>query len=110
MKWLGAKCEAAGIDIYPGFAGDQLLVEGNRVVGVRIGDMGVDKNGKPKANYQPGMDIFAKVTVLGEGVRGSLTKQLDRSLRPARASTRRSTRPASRRSGASSRRSTSPAA
>jgi len=76
VKWLGAKCEEAGIEIYPGFAGDQLLVEGNRVVGVRIGDMGVDKNGKPKANYQPGMDIFAKVTVLGEGVRGSLTKQL----------------------------------
>ena len=76
VKWLGTKCEEAGIEIYPGFAGDQLLVEGNRVVGVRIGDMGVDKNGKPKANYQPGMDIFAKVTVLGEGVRGSLTKQL----------------------------------
>jgi electron-transferring-flavoprotein dehydrogenase len=76
VKWLGEKCEAAGIEIYPGFAGDQLLVDGNRVVGVRIGDMGVDKNGKAKANYQPGMDIFAKVTVLGEGVRGSLTKQL----------------------------------
>jgi electron-transferring-flavoprotein dehydrogenase len=76
VKWLAEKCEAAGIDIYPGFAGDQLLVDGGRVVGVRIGDMGVDKNGNPKANYQPGMDIFAKVTVLGEGVRGSLTKQL----------------------------------
>jgi electron-transferring-flavoprotein dehydrogenase len=76
VKWLGEKCEAAGIDIYPGFAGDQILVEGNRVVGVRVGDMGVDKNGQPKSNYQPGMDIFAKVTVLGEGVRGSLTKQL----------------------------------
>jgi electron-transferring-flavoprotein dehydrogenase len=76
VKWLAEKCEAAGIDIYPGFAGDQLLLEGRRVVGVRIGDMGVDRNGKPKANYQPGMDIFAKVTVLGEGVRGSLTRQL----------------------------------
>ena len=76
VKWLAAKCEEKGIEIYPGFAGDQLLVDGQRVVGVRIGDMGVDKNGKPKANYQPGMDIFAKVTVLGEGVRGSLTKQL----------------------------------
>ncbi len=75
-KWLAEKCEAAGIDIYPGFAGDQLLVEGGRVVGVRIGDMGVDKHGKPKPNYQPGMDIRAKVTVLGEGVRGSLSKQL----------------------------------
>ena len=74
-KWLAEKCEAAGVEIYPGFAGDQLLVEGNRVVGVRIGDMGVDRNGKPKSNYQPGMDIHAKVVVLGEGVRGSLAKQ-----------------------------------
>ena len=46
------------------------------MVGVRTGDMGVDKEGKPKANFQPGMDIFAKVTVLGEGVRGTLAKQL----------------------------------
>ncbi len=76
VKWLGEKCEEAGVEIYPGFAGDKLLIEGDRVVGVRIGDMGVDKNGKPKANFQPGMDILAKVTVLGEGVRGSLTKQL----------------------------------
>jgi electron-transferring-flavoprotein dehydrogenase len=75
-KWLSAKCEEAGIEIYPGFAGDKILTEGRRVVGVRIGDMGVDKNGQPKANYQPGMDILAKVTVLGEGVRGSLSKQL----------------------------------
>jgi electron-transferring-flavoprotein dehydrogenase len=74
-KWLAERCEAAGIDIYPGFAGDQLLVEGNRVVGVRIGDMGVDREGKPKSNYQPGMDIRAKVVVLGEGVRGTLAKQ-----------------------------------
>jgi len=46
------------------------------VVGVRSGDMGVDKNGQPKTNFQPGMDIIAKVTVIGEGVRGSLAKQL----------------------------------
>jgi electron-transferring-flavoprotein dehydrogenase len=75
-KWLAERCEAAGIDLYAGFAGDKLLIDGHRVVGVRIGDMGVDRHGKPKPNYQPGMDIFAKVTVLGEGVRGSLTKQL----------------------------------
>ena len=75
-KWLAERCEAAGIDIYPGFAGDQLLIEGQRVVGVRIGDMGVDRHGQPKANFQAGMDIFAKVVVLGEGVRGSLSKQL----------------------------------
>ena len=75
-KWLAEKCEEKGVEIYPGFAGDKLLTEGDRVVGVRMGDMGVDKEGKPKANYQPGMDILAKVTVLGEGVRGTLSKQM----------------------------------
>ncbi len=75
-KWLGEKCEEAGVEIYPGFAGDKILTEGGKVVGVRMGDMGVDKDGKPKGTYQPGMDILAKVTVLGEGVRGTLTKQL----------------------------------
>ncbi|MCZ6783187.1 MAG: electron transfer flavoprotein-ubiquinone oxidoreductase [Proteobacteria bacterium] len=75
-KWLGEKCEEVGVEIYPGFAGDQILTEGRRVLGIRTGDMGVDKEGKRKPNFQPGMDILAKVTVLGEGGRGSLTKQL----------------------------------
>jgi electron-transferring-flavoprotein dehydrogenase len=75
-KWMGERAEAAGVEIYPGFAGDKLLIEGNRVVGVRTGDMGVDKEGKPKPTFQAGMDIFAKVTVIGEGVRGTLAKQL----------------------------------
>ena len=76
VKWLAERCEAAGIEIYPGFAGAEILTEGNRVVGVRIGDMGIGKDGKPKSNFQAGMDIHAKVTVIGEGVRGSLAKQL----------------------------------
>jgi electron-transferring-flavoprotein dehydrogenase len=75
-KWLAERAEAAGVEVYPGFAGDRLLMHGSRVVGVRTGDMGVDKAGKPKPTFQPGMDIFAKVTVLGEGVRGTLAKQL----------------------------------
>jgi electron-transferring-flavoprotein dehydrogenase len=75
-KWLAERCEEAGVDIYPGFAGDKLLIEGNQVVGVRTGDMGIDKDGKPKGTFQPGMDILAKVTILGEGVRGTLSKQL----------------------------------
>ncbi|MGH0037585.1 MAG: 4Fe-4S dicluster domain-containing protein [Myxococcota bacterium] len=76
VKWLAEKCEALGVEIYPGFAGAKVLTEGDRVLGVRIGDMGVDKDGNPKSNFEPGMDILAKVTVLGEGVRGSLAKQL----------------------------------
>jgi electron-transferring-flavoprotein dehydrogenase len=75
-KWLAERCEEAGVEIYPGFAADALLTEGDRVVGIRTGDMGVDKNGKPKGAFQPGMDVLAKVTVLGEGVRGNLSKQL----------------------------------
>lgn len=75
-KWLGERAESVGTEIYPGFAADKLLIEGGRVVGVRTGDMGIDKEGKPRANFQPGMDIFAKVTVIGEGVRGTLAKQL----------------------------------
>jgi electron-transferring-flavoprotein dehydrogenase len=76
VKWLAAKCEELGVEIYPGFAGAKVLTEGDRVLGVRIGDMGVDKDGNPKSNFEPGMDILARVTVLGEGVRGSLAKQL----------------------------------
>jgi len=75
-KWLAGKCEEKGVEIYSGFAGDKMLTQGGKVVGVRLGDMGVDKDGKPKPTYQPGMDILASVTVLGEGVHGSLTKQL----------------------------------
>ena len=75
-KWLAERAEAAGVEIYPGFAGNELLIEGNRVVGVRTGDMGIDKNGKPKGTYQAGMDIFAKITLISEGVQGTLGKQL----------------------------------
>ena len=51
-------------------------MEGDRLVGIRTGDKGIDKDGKPKGNYEPGIDIRAKITILAEGVRGSLTKQL----------------------------------
>ncbi|MBW2229421.1 MAG: electron transfer flavoprotein-ubiquinone oxidoreductase [Deltaproteobacteria bacterium] len=76
VKWLGGQCEELGIEIYPGFAAVQILTEGDKIIGVRTGDMGIDKDGNHKPTFQPGMDILAKVTVLGEGVRGSLTKQL----------------------------------
>src|SRR5919109_2983609 len=79
--WLGEKCEEAGVNIFPEFPGADMLFDDNdRVVGVRTGDKGIDKEGKPKANFEPGVDLLAKVTVLGEGIRGSLTKQLIRRL------------------------------
>ena len=75
--WLGEQCEEAGVNIFPEFPGAEMLYDENdRVLGVRTGDKGIDAEGKPKANFEPGVDLFAKVTVLGEGVRGSLTKKL----------------------------------
>jgi electron-transferring-flavoprotein dehydrogenase len=76
VRWLGEKAEAAGVNIFPEFPGAEMLYDGDRVTGVRTGDKGIDKTGKPRPNFEPGVDIVAKVTVLGEGVRGSLTKQL----------------------------------
>ncbi|HEY7786247.1 MAG TPA: electron transfer flavoprotein-ubiquinone oxidoreductase [Pyrinomonadaceae bacterium] len=79
--WLGEKCEEAGVNIFPEFPGALMLYdEDDRVIGVRTGDKGIDKEGKPKANFEPGVDLHAKVTVLGEGPRGSLTKQLTQRL------------------------------
>ena len=80
-EWLGEKCEEAGINIFPEFPGAEMLYDENeRVIGVRTGDKGIGKNNIPKGNFEAGVDILAKVTVLGEGSRGSLTKQLTRRL------------------------------
>jgi electron-transferring-flavoprotein dehydrogenase len=76
VRWLGEKCEEAGVNIFPEFPGAEVLYDGDSVAGVRTGDKGIDKTGKAKPNFEPGVDIVAKVTVLGEGVRGSLTKSL----------------------------------
>ncbi len=76
-EWLGEKCEEAGINIFPEFPGAEMIYDKNeRVIGVRTGDKGIDKEGNPKANFEPGVDLLAKITVLGEGSRGSLAKQL----------------------------------
>ena len=75
-KWMGEKVEAAGITIFSGFAGSELLIEGERVIGVRTDDKGADKSNQPKGNFEPGYDLKAKMVILAEGTRGSLTKQL----------------------------------
>ena len=74
-KWLGEKAEESAAQVFPAFPGQELLWHENRVIGVRTGDKGLDHNGVPKSNYEPGADILAKVVVLGEGPRGSLAKQ-----------------------------------
>lgn len=76
-KWLGERAEESGVQVFPAFPGQELLWEGERVIGVRTGDKGLDHNGQPKPNYEPGADILAKVVVLGEGPRGTLAKQAE---------------------------------
>jgi electron-transferring-flavoprotein dehydrogenase len=76
VKWLGGQVEAAGIDLFSGFAASDVLYDGNAVVGVRTGDRGIDKKGQKKPTYEPGVDIRAKVTIFCDGVRGNLTKTL----------------------------------
>jgi electron-transferring-flavoprotein dehydrogenase len=73
-KWLGEKAEAAGADVFPAFPGQELLWDGDRVAGVRVGDKGIAADGSHKANYEPGPDLKARVVVLGEGPRGTLAK------------------------------------
>jgi len=76
VKWLGGLVEKKGINLFTQFAGRELLYEKNGIAGVLTEDKGVDKNGKPKDNFTPGYELRAKVTVLAEGPRGSLTKDL----------------------------------
>jgi electron-transferring-flavoprotein dehydrogenase len=76
VKWMGGKVEEAGITVFTGFAGSELLFDGNRVAGVRTDDKGVDKHNQPKSNCEPGYHLKAKIVILAEGPRGSLTKQL----------------------------------
>ncbi len=85
VKWLGGLVEQAGVNVFTQFAGAELIYEGDGVAGVITGDKGRDKEGRPKDNFTPGYELRAKVTILAEGPRGSLTKDL-----VARKETRRS--------------------
>jgi electron-transferring-flavoprotein dehydrogenase len=76
VKWLGGLVEAEGVNVFREFGGAELIYEGDGVAGVITEDKGLDKYSKPKANFTPGYELRAKVTVLAEGTRGSLTKQL----------------------------------
>ncbi len=76
VKWLATQAEQRGVDLLPGFPGAEMLYEGERVVGVRTGDKGIDRRGQRKGNFEAGVDLRARITILAEGARGSLTKQL----------------------------------
>ncbi len=76
-RWLAAKAEELGVEIYPGFAAAELMYDDNgAVTGVITGDMGIEKNGEPGPGFTPGMALLGKYVLIGEGVRGSLAKQL----------------------------------
>lgn len=75
-RWLGKQAESLGVEIYPGFAASELILEAGRIRGVITGDLGLDKEGNPKADHVPGMALLGRYTLFAEGARGHLGKQL----------------------------------
>ena len=76
-RWLAQQAEALGVEIFPGFAATQVLYSASGAVsGVATGDMGVERDGKPGPNFQPGMELHAKYTFFAEGCRGQLGREL----------------------------------
>src|SRR6185312_5487286 len=76
-RWLATQAEAMGIEIYPGFAAAEVLYDDNGAVrGVATGAMGIGRDGEKTANYEPGIELHAKYTLIAEGARGSLAKQI----------------------------------
>ncbi|MDG3574817.1 electron transfer flavoprotein-ubiquinone oxidoreductase [Rhizobium sp. YJ-22] len=76
-RWLATKAEELGVEIYPGFAAAEVLYnDKGAVIGVATGDMGIERNGEPGPNFTRGMELLGKYTLISEGVRGSLAKQL----------------------------------
>lgn len=78
MQWVGAQVQSTGtVQIWPGTPVSQALIEADKVVGVRLLDQGVDKQGQPSDGFMPGMDIRAALTVVGDGPVGPVGQQLD---------------------------------
>ena len=76
-RWLGKQAEAAGVEIFPGFAAAEVLYEGQTVKGVATGDLGINRKGEKTDAYQPGMELHGKYTFFAEGCRGHLGRQLE---------------------------------
>ncbi len=75
-RWLAEYAENLEIDIFAGFPASELIYENDRVMGVITGDMGIDSEGEKKSGYEPGVELKAKFTVLAEGCRGHLGKEI----------------------------------
>ncbi|KAK0176265.1 hypothetical protein PV328_000418 [Microctonus aethiopoides] len=79
VSWLGEQAEAAGVDIYAGYAGSEILYhEDGSVKGVATNDVGISKDGSPKETFERGMELHAKCTIFAEGCHGHLTKQVSK--------------------------------
>ncbi len=74
--WLAKQAEELGVEIYPGFAASELIIENEKLVGITTGDHGILKNGEKGPNYQQGIDIFSKYVHFAEGCRGHLGKKI----------------------------------
>ena len=75
-RWLAEQAEGLGVEIFPGMAASELVMDGDRVAGVVAGEMGKNPDGTPGPSYEPGMELRGKYVMIAEGVRGSLAKQL----------------------------------
>ena len=75
-RWLAKEAESLGVEIFPGFTASEVIIENDQLKGIVTGEMGVGKNGEKKPSYQPSMELRAKYTVLSEGCRGHLGKQI----------------------------------
>lgn len=81
VSWLGEQAEAAGVEIYPGYAGSEILYhEDGSVKGIATNDVGIAKDGAPKDTFERGMELHAKCTIFAEGCHGHLTKQISNKL------------------------------
>lgn len=79
VQWLGEQAEALGVEVYPGYAGTEILYhEDGSVKGIATNDVGIAKDGSPKDVFQRGMEFHAKTTIFAEGCRGHLSKMLTR--------------------------------
>jgi electron-transferring-flavoprotein dehydrogenase len=75
-KYLAVKAQERGVEIYPGFAVDEIIYKDGKVAGAKTKDTGIDHHGHPLENFQPGTRVEARITIFAEGTRGSLTKML----------------------------------
>jgi electron-transferring-flavoprotein dehydrogenase len=76
-RWLATQAEAAGVEVFPGFAAAEVLYDDDRVKGVATGDVGINRKGEKTESYQPGMELHGKYTFFAEGCRGHLGRQLE---------------------------------